>query len=404
MSQSQSRWRIALLAALSSIGALSTSIYTPSMPALGTALNATPGEVQLTLSAFLAGFAVMQLVYGPLSDRFGRRPTLAVGLVIYTVSSLGCAFAGSIDALIALRFLQAVGGCAGAVISRAVVRDLFEPVRAAQVMAIVAIALSLAPAVGPALGGYLQVHFGWASTFYAVAAAGAVLFLLSRLSLPETQAGAHRELARNAGARALLTNYRQLLASPTYLAYSGIVGGLFAAMFAYVAASPELLITHVGLTPDVYGLYAIVIVFGMMAGGLASRRLVARVGIPGMVHTGVAIAVVGVGLMLAAALMDYLTVFALFGAMTVFMFGAGFITPNAMAGAISEFPHIAGTASAFIGFVQMAAGMAGSMLVAVVPLPLYPAMAVVMMAMVAIAALLALWQLRHRRTVLAAER
>src|SRR5574340_191554 len=159
---------VVLLATLVALGPISTDLYLPALPALATYFGSDVSRVQLTLSVFLAGFAVAQIVYGPLSDRFGRRPVMLAGLTIYLLASVACAFAVSIDGLIAARFLQALGACAGPVLGRAIVRDVYGPVEAARVLAYISGAMAIAPMLGPMLGGWLTVLFGWRANFAAL--------------------------------------------------------------------------------------------------------------------------------------------------------------------------------------------------------------------------------------------
>ena len=175
-----------LLTALVGFGAISTDLYLPSLPAIGESFGSTTAEVQLTLSVFLVGFAVSQIVYGPLSDRFGRRPVLIGGVAIYLLATLACLAAGSIGLLIGARFVQAVGACAGVVLGRAIVRDIYGREGAAKMLSYMGVAMALAPALGPILGGILQVLFGWRANFLVLAIFGGVCLLGVLLVLPET--------------------------------------------------------------------------------------------------------------------------------------------------------------------------------------------------------------------------
>jgi MFS transporter, DHA1 family, multidrug resistance protein len=212
-----------LLTALVAIGSFSVSIYTPSMPALVDDFHTRPAMVKLTLSLFLVGFAVAQLVYGPLSDRLGRRPVLVAGLTIYVIGSIACIAAPSIEAMIAARFLQAVGACAGPVLGRAVVRDVHGREGTARVLAWIAAATTLSPAIGPTLGGSMHVWFGWRANFVLLALFGAALLLTAWRLLGET----NRQLDPVAiHAVAMADNYRRLLTDRRYLGYmlSSIAG------------------------------------------------------------------------------------------------------------------------------------------------------------------------------------
>lgn len=379
---------IALLAALAAIGPLSTSLYLPSLPDIRDQLGASTGEAQLTLSAALVGFAVLQLVYGPLSDRFGRRLTLGGGLAIYVAANVACALVQAIGPLIAWRFVQGVGGCAGAVIARATVRDQFPPQRIAGVMAVVGMAVSLAPTVAPLIGGQIHEHFGWRAVFVALIAAGAVLLALAAFGLPESpRAGAYGAISL----RRIFADYGRLLRSRRFLLNSLVLGLGFGGLFAYVAGAPIVLIAVLGVPPDLYGVYTMIGPIGFLLGAFTARRSHRRAPAV-MVGLGASVSLVGGLVLLGFALAGWLSIAALIGPMFVYSLGLGLSMPNAMSGALADQPHIAGTASALMGFVQMGVGAFGSALVAALPGETYLTMALVVAGMAAatLAAALAL--------------
>jgi DHA1 family bicyclomycin/chloramphenicol resistance-like MFS transporter len=354
---------IALLAALAAIGPLSTSLYLPSLPHIRDQLGATTGEAQLTLSASLVGFALLQLVYGPLSDRFGRRWTLAGGLVIYVAANAACALAQAIVPLIGARFVQGVGGCAGAVVARAAVRDQFPPQRMSAVMAVVGMAVSLAPTVAPLIGGQIHEHLGWRAVFVVLMAAGAALLALAWFGLPESpRAGEYGAISL----RRIFADYGELLRSRTVLLNSLVLGLGFGGLFAYVAGAPIVLIAMLGVPPDLYGVYTMLGPLGFLTGAFAARRSHGRA--PAfMVRLGGAVGLLGGLALLGFALAGWITIATLIVPMFVYSLGLGLSMPNAMSGALSDRPHIAGTASALMGFVQMAVGALGSAMVAALP-------------------------------------
>lgn len=384
---------VCLLTVLVALGPISTDLYLPSLPAIAAAFAADAGRVQLTLSVFMAGFAVSQLAYGPLTDRFGRRPILLLGLAIYLAASLACMLAGSIEVLIAARFLQAVGACAGPVVARAVVRDVFPPSRGAQVLSYVTMAMALAPAVGPILGGQLQVLFGWRATFAVLIAFAAVAGAGVLLLLPETNA--HKDPNATRPGR-LLANYRLLMADGVYRGYVAVAALVFAGIFAFISGSSFVLIEVVGLRADTFGLYFAVVVAGYMVGTFTSARLTRRLGPPRIVAAGVVVALAGGALMAGLAFAGVTGVAAVVGPMALFMAGAGLVLPNAMAVAVGRYKTIAGTASALLGFIQMGTGA----LVGIAVGQLTDASARPMAAAIALVALLAVAV--HRRTEAAA--
>ncbi|MCB2099886.1 MAG: multidrug effflux MFS transporter [Rhodobacterales bacterium] len=348
----------ALLTALTALGQVSTALYVPSLPSMGDYFHTDNHRVALTMTVFLVGFAVSQLVYGPLADRYGRRPVLLGGLTVYLLASAACATAGSIDSLIAWRFLQATGACSGQVVARAVVRDVYGRERAAKVLAYIGAALAISPAVMPALGGVLQGAFGWRAAFVALAViAGLVLFFAWRLLGETRPADAPAEPPSG-----LVRGYGRLLVAPVYLGYVGVVACVFAGLMAYVTASPFLFIDGLGLSPEAFGLLSMFNVVGFLAGTLAAGRWSLHFGVRRMTAAGLSLSLAGSGLMVGLALAAPPAVPFVVGPMAVFLSGLGIVMANGMAGALANFPRLAGTASALLGCLQMLTAAAASLL------------------------------------------
>jgi len=350
MARAESLTVSVLLTAMVALGPISTDLYLPSLPAIGAALGVGQGQVQLTLSVFLAGFAVSQLACGPLSDRFGRRPVILAGLVLYLAASLACAAATSIEMLILARFCQAVGACVGPVLGRAAVRDIYGRERAARMLSYMGMVMALAPAFGPILGGFLEVWFGWRANFLLVSAVALVLLAATLAILPETNQWKSPDATRPGR---LLGNYRSLLRHRSYVGYVLIVAFTYSGIFSFISGSSFVLIGLLGLSPEVYGFCFAAIVVGYMIGAFISGRFTVRIGLERMVQLGTAVQVAGglAGLALYAA--DIVTVASIVGPVAVFMIGTGLAMPNAQAGAIGPFPRMAGAASALLGFCQM---------------------------------------------------
>jgi len=340
-----------VIAALVALGPLSTDMYLPAFPALMRAFSADIDQVQQTLSIFLIGFAMAQLVYGPLSDRFGRKPVLAGGLLIFLLSSIAIAFADSIWTFSGLRLLQAIGGSAGPVLGRAMVRDIHGPEESARLLSYIATAMALAPAAAPILGGYMTVWFGWESIFLFLAGYGLLGLLILSLLIPETApAGARHPIS----ARRLLHNYGQLLRHPTWLWYTLCCSFVFAGLFSFLSGSSFVIIDFLGYGEAEYGLLFALVVLGFMAGTLIAGKTVHRLGIDRLIGAGSVVAAVGGALMALLALLEIYSAAAVVGPHMLYMVGVGIVMPQSMAGALAPFPGIAGTSSALLGFIQMA--------------------------------------------------
>jgi DHA1 family bicyclomycin/chloramphenicol resistance-like MFS transporter len=350
MARAESLTVAILLTAMVALGPLSTDLYLPSLPTIGAAFGADTATVQLTLSVFLAGFAVSQLIYGPLSDRFGRRPMILGGIVLYFLASLACAYAPSIEVLILARFGQALGACVGPVLGRAAVRDIYGRERAARMLSYMGMVMALAPAVGPILGGIVEVHFGWRANFLALAAFGLTMLVATLVILPETNQWKSRDATRPGR---LVANYLGLLRHRSYIGYVLVVACAYSGIFSFISGSSFVLIGLLGLSPDVYGFCFAAIVVGYMVGAFLSGRFTVALGLERMVQLGTTMQVLGglAGVALYAA--GIVTVSSIVGPVVVFMIGTGLAMPNAQAGAIGPFPRMAGSASALLGFFQM---------------------------------------------------
>jgi MFS transporter, DHA1 family, multidrug resistance protein len=339
-------WRIVLLAAMTAFPPMAIDQYLPALPIIGRELRATPGQVQWTLSIFFIFFAIGQLVYGPVSDRFGRRLPLLAGILLFIAASVGCALADSIEALIAWRAAEAVGAAAGAVVARAMVRDLHEGTAAARLLSLMSLVMAIAPLAAPILGGYLTVWLDWQSNFWALGLFGLLCLVGAVFGLPETLPVARRRRANIVG---MLKGYGVLLRSRRFLGYALSSGISFGAYFAYVSGSPFVFIELYAVPTALYGYLFAINIVGMMIGSALNSRLVGRFGIDRMLAAGV-----GVGAAAGVALVVFGITGAgglppLFLALFVFVSTQNVISANAMAGALSVRPDLAGTAAALAG-------------------------------------------------------
>ncbi|MCC6888326.1 MAG: multidrug effflux MFS transporter [Hyphomicrobiales bacterium] len=338
-----------LLALLTAFGPVATDMYVPSMPDIGRLLETSPAGVQLTLSSYLVGFAIGQIVYGPVSDRFGRKPTLLAALLLFCAASLACALAPTIEFLIVARACQALGGAGAIVIPRAVVRDLYSGERAVRELSRMGAIMSFAPVAAPLIGAFVQTGFGWRANFVIIVAIGVLTTLVTWRALPETLPPRDDRPVR---ARDMLRWYRALLASPPFLAYLGIIACSYAGLFAWISGSSFVLQNLYAVTPMGFGILFAASCIGAIAGATIASTLVMRIGLDRTIGIGV-LALAGGGLAMLATLMAGLEpVSSLVVTMTLYHVGLMLAMPQSIAGAITPFAACAGTASSLIGFVQ----------------------------------------------------
>lgn len=339
---------IILMGALTAIAPLSIDMYLPAFPAISTELNAL-GRVELTLAAFFIGVALGQLFYGPISDRFGRKPPLYFGLALFTAASMGAALATQIEALIFWRFLQGLGGCAGMVIARAVVRDRCAPQEAAKAFSLLMLVMGLAPILAPVLGGLLLEILNWRALFIVLAGFGALCLFFIWKTLIESRDTKNAEplqLGR------VLRNYGVLLRHRPFMASTLASGFAFAGLFAYIAGSPFVVMQLHGLTPQQYSWMFGANSFGLIAASQLNMFLLRRYDMKRLLQAGLFLAATASLFLLTLGLLDKLSLPLLLGGFFLFTSSIGIIAPNAGASALADQGEKAGTASALMGALQ----------------------------------------------------
>ncbi|MDQ0138622.1 Bcr/CflA family multidrug efflux MFS transporter [Cupriavidus necator] len=347
---------------LMAIAPLSIDMYLPSFPTLAGDLGVDIGQVQLTLGTFLVGLALGQAFYGPFSDRFGRKPPLYVGLCLYVIAAVGCALARNVEALMLWRFLQALGGCAGMVMARAVIRDRLEAHESARAFSSLMLVMGVAPILAPIVGGAILTVSGWRAIFWVLALAGLLILLLVHLRMEESLDRRHAASLRLG---TVARSYAELLRDREFLGYSLSAGFGSAGMFAYISGSPFVLIELHRIAPSHYGF-----VFGANALGLITMsqlnaRLVRGRSLD-QVLGATLLAAFGAGLALAIAALAGMAVLpVLLAGFFVFIGALGCVSPNASALALAHQGHRAGTASALMGTLQFSLGTLGGAAVSV---------------------------------------
>jgi len=353
MIRSDSRALVVLLGAMTALTALAIDMSLPALPALSAEFDASPERVQLTLSLFIIGYAGGQIFHGPLSDRFGRKPVLIGGLVIYVAAAIACAVSQSIDVLIAARLVMGFGGCVGPVLARAVVRDHYGGSLAAQMYSSLTAVFALAPLVAPTIGGWLLVHFSWRAIFVVLTLFAGTLFVVIVFGFAESLKAPDRDALRLGR---LVRNYQTFLASRVCLGYALLNGLCWAGIFAFLSASPFVFITVYGVAPEHYGYYFAVLAVALVIGALSNKRLLRRHAHDRVLRWGLMATVAGGAAVLAACITRWGGAGGVMAGFMLYIWGQAVVAPNAMAAALEPVPHMAGTGAALLGVVQMGCG------------------------------------------------
>ena len=344
---------ILILGTLSSFGPMSMDMYLPALPTIEKDFLTTASNAQLTLSSFTIGFAIGPLFYGPLSDRFGRRPVLLFGIIFYVVAGILCAITESIDALITLRFFQAIGGAAGLVLTRAIVRDLWSGTESARILSLSLLIVSFSALIAPFIGGYLLKFLGWRLIFWLLGGYGVLTLALAWFALPETLPKERRQ-ATSFGQ--IIPQYLLVFRNRQAMGYMLCGGFSFAGMFAQLSGTPFVYIEVFGVAPEHYGLIFGVNIIAIMLGSWLNSQLVGKFGVRPMLRLGLGFAFAG-GVFLA--FFSWFEIGGLFGIaipIALYMFPHNLVNANAASASLEYFPEVAGTASAVLGLIRFGTG------------------------------------------------
>ena len=355
----QRLWLLAVLSVLLGFASISTDLYLPAMPTMAADLGASEGTLQWTISGYLAGFALGQLFWGPLSDRYGRRGPVALGVLVFVIGSAGCALSSDAWQIVGWRIVQALGASAGVALARAMVRDLYDRDEAARLLSTLMTVMAIAPLLGPIAGAQILQHASWQAIFFTLVGIG-LLTAAAILTLPETLP-TERRVSGALGP--VLAGYVGLFGNRDFVGYAAAIGFYFAGLFASIAATPFAYISYHHLSPELYAVLFAASVVGLMIANVINSRWVTRMGTKRMLLVGTT------GAALSGVLLALVTgtgwggIYALVAGVFLFVSMNGFILANAVAGALSTVARRTGAASALIGAVQYGSGMVGSALV-----------------------------------------
>lgn len=353
MSKKQYFVVILILGALSTISPFSIDMYLPGFPAIAENLGTSIANVQLSLTSYLIGIAIGQLFYGPLLDRFGRKKPLYIGLVIYVLASVACAFTTSVENLILMRFFQAIGGCAGMVAAQALVRDIFPVNKIAQAMALLMLVIAVSPMIAPTLGGYVTAHYSWNVVFMILAAITMLIIIASYFFLPD---GSNPDTEVSLKPKQVLKKYIEVSKNRQFLVYMLIGGVAGAAPFAYISGSADVFMNIYHVTEQQYGWIFALLATAMIGSTQLNHILLKRFSSQQVIKVALTYQTIIGFIMIIGVWNNWLNVFSLIGLMFIFLTGHGLSNPNAAALTLAPFSRNAGSAAALMGSARMAMG------------------------------------------------
>ena len=362
MGRKQNFILVMILGALCTISPFSIDMYLPGFPAIAENLGTGISQIQLSLTSYLVGIAIGQLFYGPLLDRFGRRKPLYVGLVLYILTSIGCAVVNSVDQLIVARFFQAIGGCVGMVAAQALVRDIFPVNKTAQMLSLLTLVIAISPMIAPTVGGYVTAHFGWKVVFLVLAGIAALILVAVSLILPR---GARPDRSISLKPSSVTKNYIQVLKNKKFFTYMTVGGIAGAAPFAYIAGSSDVFMNMYGLSETVYGWIFAFLATAMIGSTQLNHILLRKFSSEQIIRVSLGYqAIIGL-VMILGVWFGWFGVFGLVMLMFVFLTGHGLNSPNTAALSLEPFSRNAGSAAAMMGSARMAMGGIVSAIVSV---------------------------------------
>jgi len=357
----QRKWLfLFILTLMSTAGLVGSDVYLPMLPEIGTVLHQDSHAMQLTLGIYLFGLSIGQLIFGPLIDRFGRKNLLIIGMIVYLVASLSCAFSVSYSQMVISRFIQALGACSGLVIGRAIVGDMFDAKEAGKIFSTIFPFVGMSPAISPVIGGFIGYYFGWQATFIFIGLFSLAVALLASYYLPETLAVKNRKPLHLIN---VISAYPKLLFDKNFIAYVSAPCIAYIAYFAYIAQSPFIFHAH-GFGERAIGSFYITLSLTYVAGNLIGRWLLNSFSLDRILRLGYIIFNFG-GFLLFIAGLFHLPLFMMIVAISILTFGNGFLIPLGTAGVISSFSKSTGYASGLLGFLQLGSAALSTALVGI---------------------------------------
>lgn len=353
--QISNKFLLVVLGSLMALTSLSTDMYLPALPEMHKELH---GNIELTITGFLIGFSIAQILWGPVSDRFGRKKPLIVGIILFLIGTIGCALSSDISQIIFWRVIQAFGGCTGPMISRAMVRDLFGVTKAAKMLSTLMVIMAIAPIIGPLLGGQLLKFSSWHSIFWFMALVGMIMFF-GVLRLPESLPSYKRQQASLGNS---ILQYKYLLTHRMFMKYTLCVSFFYVGAYAFIAGSPFVYITYFGIAPQYFGWLFAVNIIGLMGVSLLNRALINQYKLDTLLKVASLTAMVAGILLAILAKLNIAGIYGVIIAVFFFFSMNGIIAATATASALDGVPEIAGTASALLGALQYGSGILSTLL------------------------------------------